>query len=202
MEMNNRHLKSLSSTITGILAQERLYAFYSALALVVIQVGIGVVLKAAQNGGQYSFSPSASVTISELLKMLLAGGMFYREWKIRDREAGSVEYHQVGSPAGTGVPLESDVDEDSLEGGTAVPSQTEEQDLDFDTKGHGAESFWYALRTEVSIDVIFGLCVLALFYVLINNLVCFHSSILLIYLLTETGRSSSATDWRTRRRSS
>lgn len=164
---------SYSSALTRALAQERWYAAYSALALVVIQVGIGVVLKAAQTGGQYAFSPSASVTISELLKMLLAGVLFHREWRERNRgPAARAEYRQVD----TANRLSSDSDNESLERGRteeAANSQTSRAEDARDIENQFTNrTFWHALRTEVSIDVIFGLCVLALFYVLINNLVC------------------------------
>lgn len=161
------HLRDLSESIASVFGQERWYAAYSALALVIIQVGIGFVLKAAQTNGEYGFSPSASVTISELLKMLLAGGMFYREWKEREPTSSSAEYHQVETWPRTS----DDVDEESLEGGTAVSSQVDETEMVEIEDKTTPRSYWHAVRTEVSIDVIFGLCVLALFYVLINNLV-------------------------------
>jgi hypothetical protein len=160
--------RDLSASIASVFGQERWYAAYSALALVVIQVGIGFVLKAAQTNGEYGFSPSASVTISELLKMLLACGMFYREWKEREPTFSTAEYHQVETR-----PRTSDVDEESLEGGTVVSSQVDEQEMEIELEDKTTpRSYWQAVRTEVSVDVIFGLCVLALFYVLINNLVC------------------------------
>lgn len=165
------HLRDLSASITSVFGQERWYAAYSALALVIIQVGIGFVLKAAQTNGEYGFSPSASVTISELIKMLLAGGMFYREWKEREPTSSTAEYHQIETHQIETQPRESDVDEESLEGGTAVSSQVDDQEMVEIEDKTTPRSYWQAVRTEVSIDVIFGLCVLALFYVLINNLV-------------------------------
>lgn len=84
-------------------------ALAAALALIAIQTGIGIVMKSAQSNGNYSFSPSACVTISEFCKLVLASIFFYLECWRRSKaehshdkdillpEAGSEEAESIGT---------------------------------------------------------------------------------------------------------
>ncbi|TQV90396.1 cmp-sialic acid transporter [Cordyceps javanica] len=157
------------------LVNKRSYAAYSALALIAVQVIIGITMKLAQDDGKYAFSPSGSIAISEFLKMMLSAFFFYQEWKLR---AGYARVHAQDagrmSPLGASLMREgklSDGDEEDLAG------LDEEEDpfhrhLELETgKPLQAGSFWQAVRNEVSEHIVFGLCGLALCYVLVNNLV-------------------------------
>lgn len=161
-------------------------AYMAALGLVAIQVGIGIILKAAQTGGTYAFSPSASVTISEFLKMVLSTIFFHSECRRRARDkigpstrGGGDGYTSLGGVSSHG-------------GASDLPTSERES---FDDKeredsgfvqappanGHAPEkhsgplpkldlrTFWSYVRGEVTVDVRYGFCNLALFYVLINN---------------------------------
>lgn len=158
---------SLAQGLASVLSQRRLYAVYSATALVLIQVGIGIVLKAAQTDSHYEFSPSSSVTISEFVKMLMAIGFFYREWARRVAENAGRAYLPV-SASEDSVPLTIEMDGQLDES----VKQNEMRDETLQKTERWVErSFLAAVRKEVSTDIAFGLALLSLFYVLINNLV-------------------------------
>ncbi|KID81920.1 UDP-galactose transporter [Metarhizium guizhouense ARSEF 977] len=157
----------LAQGLASVLSHRRWYAAYSAAALVLIQVGIGIVLKAAQTDNHYAFSPSSSVTISEFLKMLLAIGFFYREWAARVAENAGRAYLPV-SASDDSVPLTYEMERPLEES----DKQREMGDEALQKTGLWVErSFLTAMRKEVSTDIAFGLGLLSLFYVLINNLV-------------------------------
>lgn len=163
----------LAQGLASVLSQRRLYAAYSAAALVLIQVGIGIVLKAAQTDNHYAFSPSSSVTISEFLKMLLAICFFYREWAGRVAEKPGRAYLSV-SGSDDLVPLTYEMERPLEEG----DKQREMEDETLQKTEHWVErSFFTAMRKEVSTDIAFGLGLLSLFYVLINNLVGYVRSV-------------------------
>ncbi|XMA07251.1 hypothetical protein WAI453_000042 [Rhynchosporium graminicola] len=65
---------SLSSLPTSVYNP----AYLSALCLVIIQVGIGCIMRSSQTGGQYTFSTSSSVTISEFFKFLISSALICR----------------------------------------------------------------------------------------------------------------------------
>lgn len=163
----------LAQGLASVLSHRRWYAAYSAAALVLIQVGIGIVLKAAQTDNHYAFSPSSSVTISEFLKMLLAIGFFYREWAARVAENAGRAYLPV-SASDDSVPLTYEMERPLEES----DKQREMGDEALQKTGLWVErSFLTAMRKEVSTDIAFGLGLLSLFYVLINNLVSYVQSI-------------------------
>ncbi|KID96988.1 UDP-galactose transporter, partial [Metarhizium majus ARSEF 297] len=158
---------SLAQGLASVLSQRRWYAVYSAAALVLIQVGIGIVLKAAQTDNHYAFSPSSSVAISEFLKMLLAIGFFYREWAARVAENAGRAYLPV-SASDDSVPLTYEMErplEENDKQGEMGDDALQKNELWVE------RSFLTAMRKEVSTDIAFGLGLLSLFYVLINNLV-------------------------------
>ncbi|KAI9151909.1 CMP-sialic acid transporter 1 [Paramyrothecium foliicola] len=140
-------------------------AYLAALSLVAIQVSIGIIMKAAQRGGSYSFSTSGSVAISESLKMLLSTMFFYKECKRRATEG--ICPSTRGSAAGyTSLPVNGDME------GSPPPSTPVKLNMGL---------FWTYIRGEVTKDVRYGFCNLALFYVLINN------SIFLSYKMADPG---------------
>ncbi|KID68077.1 UDP-galactose transporter, partial [Metarhizium hybridum] len=163
----SKNATSLAQGIASVLPQKPWYAVYSAAALVLIQVGIGIVLKAAQTDNHYAFSPSSSVIISEFLKMLLAIGFFYREWAARVAENAGRAYLPV-SASDDSVPLRYEMERPLEEN----DKQREMGDEALQQNELRVEpSFLTAMRKEVSTDIAFGLGLLSLFYVLINNLV-------------------------------
>lgn len=163
-------------------------AYSAALALVAIQVGIGIILKAAQTGGSYAFSPSASVAISEFFKMVLSTIFFYRE--CRRRAADAIRPSTRGGGSGyTTLPAsdlptterrssleEKEREEGMPESGNANGGASSDANGGIGEKRMSgplphldARTFWSYVRGEVTVDVRYGFANLALFYVLINN---------------------------------
>ncbi|KAK2059458.1 UDP-galactose transporter [Colletotrichum caudatum] len=167
-------------------------AYAAALGLVAIQVGIGIIMKVSQTGGSYSFSPSASVTISEFFKMVLSTIFFWNECKRRAADGvlpstrgGGSGYSSLATselPLAERSSLDEKREEDALNGNAGSSSNANGVDkhtsplppLDFRT-------FWRYVRGEVTKDVRYGFCNLALFYVLINN------SIFVSYKMADPG---------------
>ncbi|KAK1585160.1 UDP-galactose transporter [Colletotrichum navitas] len=168
-------------------------AYAAALGLVAIQVGIGIIMKISQTGGSYSFSPSASVTISEFFKMVLSTIFFWNECKRRAADGvlpstrgGGSGYSSLATsellPLAERSSLEEKREEDALNGGSSSSSNANGVDkhnrplppLNFRT-------YWRYVRGEVTKDVRYGFCNLALFYVLINN------SIFVSYKMADPG---------------
>ena len=131
-------------------------AYLAALSLIAIQVGIGIVMKTAQSGHGYSFSPSASVAISEFFKFLLSVAFFAYECRRRA--------HQGVLPKENGYSTlpDHEIDLDDVAG-------------DGDTDNYGPSQsltprlYWQYIRTEITARTRWELCILALLYVLVNN---------------------------------
>lgn len=175
----------LLKPLSWVTAGPQSAAYAAALGLVAIQVGIGIIMKASQSGGTYTFSPSASVTISEFLKMCLSLWFFYRE--CRQRVADGIRPSTRGggsgysSLAGSDLPTteRSSMEEKERSDGVEVPGDVAPKakilpHLDVRT-------YWSYIRGEVTENVRYGFCNLALFYVLINN------SIFVSYKLADPG---------------
>lgn len=139
-------------------------ARFAALALVGIQVGIGIVMKASQTGESYSFSPSGSIAISEFCKLVLSTIFFYRECRQRLRD-GVWPSTSGGESVYVAVPSAEDGAGKSRLGLVNGRETSDRLELD-------ARTFWRYIRGEVPLHVRWGFCNLALFYVLINNTVC------------------------------
>ncbi|KYK62109.1 hypothetical protein DCS_03256 [Drechmeria coniospora] len=168
------------------------------LGLIVIQVGIGVVMKAAQTSGSYSFSPSASVTISEFLKLLLSLALFYRQWQQRPTEY--VKFADNGEESA--IPLTT-----TISATDGKEEQDKEREVDFENgysasfdaeRGHlvaqprsGLAAFWIDLRSSITEQKSAGYYVLALCYTLIKN------SIFVCYKLADAGTIQLAKSSRT-----
>lgn len=153
-------------------------AYLAALGLVIIQVGIGIIMKVAQTGESYSFSPSGSVAISESCKLLLSTLFFLQECKRRSSEGRppSTLRHRAGYlpvPVPE-LPLSERSSEDEKRDTGSVSSYTDSSD---GSRGSDqvpavtARLFWSYIQAEVSTSVRWGYCNLALLYVLINNTV-------------------------------
>jgi hypothetical protein len=186
-------------------------AYAAALGLVVIQVGIGIIMKASQTGGSYSFSPSASVTISEFFKMLLSTLFFYRECKQRAADGirpstrgGGSGYSSLATselPMAERSSLEEKREEEGLNGNASSSNGDAVKHHAMEPAQIDLRTFWSYIRGEVTMDVRYGFCNLALFYVLINN------SVLPLEPPAQRPsansiRSLSATNWPTQVRSS
>jgi len=169
-------------------------AYAAALALVVIQVGIGIILKASQTtDGKYAFSPSASVTISEFFKMVLSCIFFYNE--CRRRAADGINPSTRGLGKGHGYSRVSTSDLPTTEAGSSRDRRNSLEEKEREeglSNGHmngnsavrkhtgslprlSLNAYWSYVRGEVPRDSRYGFCKLALFYVLINNSVCLRT---------------------------
>ncbi|KAK1964718.1 UDP-galactose transporter [Colletotrichum sublineola] len=167
-------------------------AYAAALGLVAIQVGIGIIMKISQTGGSYSFSPSASVTISEFCKMVLSTIFFWNECKRRAADGvlpstrgGGSGYSSLATselPLAERSSLDEKREEEALNGSASSSSNADGLD-----KHNGPlpplnfRTYWSYVRGEVTKDVRYGFCNLALFYVLINN------SIFVSYKMADPG---------------
>lgn len=148
-------------------------ALRAALALVGIQVGIGLIMKTSQKDGKYAFSPSSSVTISEGLKFLLSTWLFWQECRTRVT-------HQDAPQRNTEVEFESEskadaeakpfLDDPESNGGKSSNNNNDYVETFIGTRLQ-VQTFWQYVKHEVSLDVRYGFVRLALFYVLINNLI-------------------------------
>ncbi|CAJ2502194.1 Uu.00g095880.m01.CDS01 [Anthostomella pinea] len=121
--------------------------FVAALALIAIQVGIGVLMKVAQNGGKYSFSGPGSIAISEFLKLAIALSLYSVQLRRRRRS-------QLGSSAYVSVPSSDSV--------TSDDDKSPEDERRF-------AGTLRSLAQEIPFDARCGFWNLALFYALINN---------------------------------
>ena len=155
--------------------------YAAALALIAIQVGIGIILKASQKpGGSYAFSPSASVTISEFLKLVLSSIFFYNECRrraangirpsTRGREDSTYMTLSASEPSST---RRNSLEEKEIEEGfkESEAHQSGSRQKSSPSPLLDALTYWSYVRGEVTLDVQYGFCKLALLYVLINNLV-------------------------------
>jgi hypothetical protein len=141
--------------------------YYSALSLIGIQVGIGIIMKLSQSGGQYSFSASSSVTISEFLKLLLSGLFFWRECRKRQTSfhATSTEFDTISNDAESASASASPSSQSSFEWRDSI--ELEKQGL---TRTRlDARVFMRYCLDEISPKARYGFAQLALLYGLINN---------------------------------
>ena len=191
-------------------------AYAAALALIFIQVSIGLIYKASQTNGKYAsprftiapqvadvcsrygFSASSSVTISEFCKFLLSTFFFYGEWRKRkhtalaqdDRdEEVAHELKRRDSDSRDGM------DDDDGESSTTLRLSQEDYvgNIPSWMGGYVRGShmdFVTAVKQEITIDVRYGFAHLALFYVVMNNMV--GNGIDLDVGCTDTDRSSSS----------
>jgi hypothetical protein len=148
-------------------------AYIAALGLVGIQVGIGVIMKTAQSGGSYAFSPSGSITISEFLKLILSSIFFYRECRARAQTGVGPSTRGSDTAYASLADGHRDLEIQDKDGDVSALDSEDEGSRD---SGHssaplpfGLRTFWGYVRGEVRNDVRFGFYNLALIYILINN---------------------------------
>lgn len=163
-------------------------AWGAALALVGIQVGIGLIMKGSQKDGKYAFSPSASVTISEFLKLLLSTAFFWRECKARAARSeaphGPASWSQEELSFSESKPFIDDTDSNRSRSVDEYPKEGTEN---YVSPLLDLRTFWQYVKYEVSLDVRYGFAQLALFYVLINNLVCGSYRLMMQHLTDSWG---------------
>ncbi|KAJ6439791.1 cmp-sialic acid transporter [Purpureocillium lavendulum] len=161
--------------------------------LITIQVGIGMIMKIAQTSGSYSFSPSASITISEFLKLILSTFFFWRDIE-RKKDSGALSRSLPPTTEARGQysPLVADDSAPSAEdpiGGQATTDIdiTRIQSAASDTsrasvaRESNLDIFWQELCVDVARQKIRGIYILALCYTVINN------SIFLSYKIADPG---------------
>jgi hypothetical protein len=125
--------------------------------------------------GRYDFSASASVTISEFCKFLLSTFFFVGEWRKRRHEPVATEEdeeeeHEL---------KQHDLEEDDAESSRASIRLSQEDyagDLPWmrSTRKGAVLDFVEAVKDEVASEVRYGFAHLALFYVVMNNMVHGH----------------------------
>jgi hypothetical protein len=175
MIRQNLHCKMNFSNFSfqWIFSGPRSQALGAAFLLVAIQVSIGIVMKASQtNNGQYAFSVSASVAISEFGKLLLSTMFFYRECgrrRLSEREE-SGRYTTIqqsdAAEAGENQPFidPTDAPESSLQNSRIEDRPEPSPKLT-------PRELWRLFLKEISVDARYGFAKLALLYALINNTV-------------------------------
>jgi UDP-galactose transporter len=160
-------------------------AYAAALALVVIQVSIGILFKASQTDGKYSFSASSSVTISEFLKFVLATVFFYRECAAK--HATSPRLPSQGPVFDQELDEEKQVNSDDDDGEDQAflksAGKVASRIGQFRTAGMAMDlkTFYGYVLEEMPSESRYGFSLLALFYVLINN------TVFLQYRLSDPG---------------
>jgi hypothetical protein len=152
----------------------------AALALIGVQVSIGIVMKSSQTGGHYAFSTSGCITISEFLKLLLSSGFFWIECHRREKNSwqntGSLgEFQPLANIAephsssdcscSTDLILDLEKDEENLEW-----SPINEMSGSRRWFGNFGK-LWETITSEVSLEARYGFAILSSFYALINNTV-------------------------------
>ncbi|KAF2839219.1 hypothetical protein M501DRAFT_772361 [Patellaria atrata CBS 101060] len=168
---------SLSYTLTSIRGKLN-PAYVAAIALIAIQVGIGICYKAAQHQGQYSFSVSASVAISEFFKLVLSTCFFYGECKRRN-PLPVTEYRSIPQPERDSLDEKQvliDPPAELSESSSFTSEVTDERPAAYVLAGDSKSDFTirdflgYCIH-EVPIKTKYGFAQLALLYALINNCV-------------------------------
>jgi hypothetical protein len=155
-------------------------AYGAALALIGVQVSIGIIMKSSQTGGHYAFSTSACIAISEFFKLILSTAFFWRECHTRRKNiSGNVENLEGFQPLSNLAEARSS-SESSHSTDSSLDLEKDEQDIawiDLNEKGGvrgglwGLGEFWENILNEVSVEVRYGFAMLSLIYALINNTV-------------------------------
>lgn len=151
-------------------------AYLATVCLVAIQVGIGVVMKSAQGDhGQYKFSPTSSVTISEFFKLLLSLSFFAIECWHRAKQGVAPGKSDLGAYSLMQTSAETEIlrssDDIDVDG---IPEVDGKPPSTFLTPG----LFWQYLWSELSTPTKFDVLNLSLLYLLVNNTIfaCYRLS--------------------------
>ncbi|KAF9871466.1 hypothetical protein CkaCkLH20_11113 [Colletotrichum karsti] len=142
----------------------------TALGLVILQTGTALNLVTARERGQFKFSPSSALTISEFLRFLVATILFRRE--ARKRAANGGEYSSIG-------------ESEELDLGSNGDARSS---LDFEaekTSRHGqiegVRALWRFIWSDAGAEIRFAFARIALLQMLSNNL------LFLNYLIADPG---------------
>lgn len=172
-------MSSVPSSIVSRLCRRIVQpAYLAALSLVGIQVGTGLVMKGAQKGDSYTFSPSGSVAISEFCKLILSTIFLFQECDKR-YSAGflasstheSADYSILPESDQTLSLRSSQEQEDAWRDESLIPEPRNKLRTGSLISTMGISIFWDYFRGQVPTTSRWGFCNLALFYVLVNNLV-------------------------------
>ncbi len=148
-------------------------AYLSAFCLVVIQVGIGIIMKSSQAGGSYTFSVSSAVTISELLKCILSASFILRDCLIQ--RSGPAQTHLIlpSSPRPSDDEAVIEMKTKYSEQGPEDPVVFHDDDEDMDCPPPRTTLFnqFVSQLSYVSVKSRYGFAMLAWLYALINNTV-------------------------------
>jgi hypothetical protein len=179
------------------LSSKQRSAYCAALALIAIQVAIGIIMKTAQTSGDYAFSASASLTISEFFKLLISTALFYREYRKRPRRTDILNspesFELFLSPSGqSSARSSSDHSCEENSGDNEKESNRSSEDAEGWTppKLFSVSSFWGQFQEEMSTENRYGFVQLALLYALINNTVSRSSAMIIAKLISDTSRYS------------
>lgn len=131
----------------------------AAFGLVALQIGAAANLWNARDRGQFDFSPSSALALSELLRSVVAALLFRRE--ARRRASGGAGYSSLG--ASDDVDLGGDGDETAI----GFPG---EKDSEYARVG-GVRALWRFVFGQAGAEVRFAFARIALLQMLANNLV-------------------------------
>ena len=169
-------------------------AIVAAVALVIVQVGVGIIYKIAQQAnGAYAFSQSSSIAISEFLKLAISTACFYAQCRKRqgithpndshyrgDEGSGNEKVHDHDASPYDLVSNEENT-RDSQDGTDKGRNRHTEQERQQRRSWIGPAAFFSAIRNETSSATVYGMAQLALLYAIINN------TVFLLYRLSDPG---------------
>ncbi|OHE99032.1 hypothetical protein CORC01_05722 [Colletotrichum orchidophilum] len=144
----------------------------AALGLLLLQVGAAINLWNSRERGQFNFSPSSSLTISEFLRFLIATLLLEREVR---RRSASAEYSSLDNRL---EEYEEELDLGAEDGRTSGEHAAEKEPRQTRRLG-GATALWRYVWGDA--DLRFGLMRIALLQMLSNNL------LFLNYLVSDPG---------------
>lgn len=149
------------------------------LALVGVQVGIGVTFRLTTNHGNYEFSQASSLVLTELLKCCISLALYLREVAESPEAPGSIQLQASPSPPYARLASEDRQSEEGLEKGESERSgvfdvtELAGQPIP-NASPHGkalARALIHSLRGEATRPVLIGFGSLAVLYAINNNTV-------------------------------
>ena len=181
---------STTTTLAQIRSSMRISpAVLAAVALVIVQVSVGIIYKIAQQAnGAYAFSQSSSIAISEFLKLAISTACFYAQCCKRQGNAlGNDESFRTDKtnanekhPDYTFSPYAPVAEEEG-----AQDSQESSERVDGVRRSRAVwvspSLFFSAILHEISSSTLYGMAQLALLYAIINN------TVFLSYRLSDPG---------------
>ena len=180
-------------------------AILAAIALVIVQVGIGLVYKIAQQAdGAYAFSQSSSIAISEFFKLAISTACFYIQCCRRQKNAlpddghnrtekNSASEKEFNDHSGTYGLVANEEDarrsqDESKHDSSESLGLVSYDDVPYVDDGGRSRAAWIspsvffsAIANETSSSTVYGMAQLALLYAIINN------TVFLSYRLSDPG---------------